>query len=343
MLNNHSIGRSNPASFGSGKSSVLDSIFPETSPLELLIGVLPSCLSSEIVMNANTRIRNIPESKVAMGIAQPVPLIVDMPNTAIISKDAPSTRMPLELPVIPMSRTKVLMNLAHTRPTMFGSGKGPSPASGACPGWLMTAVAPWGENAEDAYDQGLVEMGLGDSRLIEVQGAFLPMGVEATPPQPLPMGSLVECHLATSYAYNGGTACAGVAWAACTTPEGEECAIVAKITTELDYEETESLLKRNLQRRLASRDLEVVSFDVAVDEVTAAQDHFGVAMAALILPESLKMSGGGNVGRVRAGLTRQATDAMANAARRVDTKAPAAPAMRPGGRKPSDGSTDFSL
>ena len=39
----------------------------------------------------------------------------------------------------------------------------------------------------------------------------------------------------------------------------------------------------------------------------------------------------------------QDNDAMANAARRVDTKAPAAPAMRPGGRKPSDGSTDFSL
>ena len=31
----------------------------------------------------------------------------------------------------------------------------------SCQGWLMTAVAPWGENAEDAYDQGLVEMGLG--------------------------------------------------------------------------------------------------------------------------------------------------------------------------------------
>ena len=94
---------------------------------------------------------------------------------------------------------------------------------------------------------------------------------------------------------------------------------------------------------MASRDLEVISFDVAVDEVTAAQDHYGVAMAALILPDSLKMSGGGNVGRVRAGLTRQATDAMADAARRVDTKAPAAPAMRPGGRKPPSGNTDFSL
>ena len=225
---------------------------------------------------------------------------------------------------------------------MFSSGGQPSVPKSACPGWLMTAVAPWGENAEDAYDQGLVEMGLGDSRLIEVHGAFLPMGFEATPPQPLPMGSLVECHIATAYAYGGSSACAGVAWAACTTPEGEECAIVAKITTELDYEETESLLKRNLQRRLASRDLEVQSFDVAVDEVTAAQDHYGVAMAALILPESLKMSGGGNVGRVRAGLTRQATDAMADAARRVDTKAPAAPAMRPGGRR-NDGGTDFSL
>ena len=130
----------------------------------------------------------------------------------------------------------------------------------------------------------------------------------------------------------------------CRTPEGEECAIVAKITTDLDYEETESLLKRNLQRRLASRDLEVVSFDVAVDEVTAAQDHYGVAMAALILPESLKMSGGGNVGRVRSGLTRQATDAMESASKRVDTKAPAAPALRPGSRRPSgDGSTDFTL
>ena len=113
--------------------------------------------------------------------------------------------------------------------------------------------------------------------------------------------------------------------------------------SELDYDETEALLKRNLQRRLASRDLEVVSFDVAVDEVTAAQGHYGVAMAALILPESLKLSGGGNVGRVRSGLTRQATDAMATAARRVDTKAPAAPAMRPGGSRPSNDRPDFSL
>ena len=170
------------------------------------------------------------------------------------------------------------------------------------------------------------------------------MGFSATPPKPLPMGSLVECHLATAYAYNGSSACAGVAWAACKTPEGEECAVVAKITTELDYEETESLLKRNLQRRLASRDLEVVTFDVAVDEVTAAQEHFGVAMAALILPESLKLSGGGNVGRVRQGLTRTASDAMESASKRVDTKAPAAPAMRPGGRPSStDGRTDFSL
>ena len=52
------------------------------------------------------------------------------------------------------------------------------PHSSACPGWLMTAVAPWGENEEDAYDQGLVELGLGDARLIRVEGAMLPMGFE---------------------------------------------------------------------------------------------------------------------------------------------------------------------
>ena len=118
-------------------------------------------------------------------------------------------------------------------------------------GWLMTAVAPWGENAEDAYDQGLVELGLGDTRLIEVKGAMLPLNFEATQPRPLPLGSLVECHMATAYAYNGSTACAGVGWAACQTPEGDECAVVATITTQMDYEETSLLLRRNLQRRLA--------------------------------------------------------------------------------------------
>ena len=196
----------------------------------------------------------------------------------------------------------------------------------ACPGWLMTAVSSWGENAEDAFDQGLVELGLGDVRLIQAQGAMLPLGFEATPPRPLPMGSLVECHLATAYAWNGSSASAGVAWASCVTPEGDECTIVATITTELDYEETVLLLRRNLQCRLASRDLEVVEFDVAVDEVTAGQDHHGVAVAALILPESLSM-GRTKTGPIRGALTRKAAP---EPKKRVDTKAPAAPARRPG-------------
>ena len=230
--------------------------------------------------------------------------------------------------------TTSLMNPAGLAPFMMPNPAAQGGPSGSCPGWLMTAVAPWGENAEDAYDQGLVELGLGDSRLIEVQGAFLPMGFTAVAPAALPMGSLVECHLATAFTYDGATACAGVAWAACKTPEGEECAVVAKISTDLDFEETESLLKRNLQRRLASRDLEVINFDVAVDEVTAAQEHHGVAMAVLILPDSLKMATA--TGRIR-GATRSISKAMETAAKRVDTKAPAAPAMRPGSR------TDFSL
>lgn len=206
-----------------------------------------------------------------------------------------------------------------------------------CPGWLMTSVAPWGENAEDAFDQGLVELGLGDVRLIQAQGAMLPLGFGAAAPRPLPMGSLVECHLATAYAWNGSSASAGVAWASCVTPEGDECAIVATIATDLDYEETTILLRRNLQRRLASRDLEVLQFDMAVDEVTAGQDHHGVAVAALILPESLALGGRTKTGRVRGGLTRTATEPP----KRVDTKAPAAPARRPG--QSSNNNTDFTL
>ena len=181
-------------------------------------------------------------------------------------------------------------------------------------------------------------MGLGDTRLIEVKGAMLPLNFEATTPRPLPLGSLIECHIATSYAYNGGSACAGAAWASCVTPEGDECAVVATISTELDYEETSLLLRRNLQRRLASRDLEVISFDVAVDEVTAGADHHGVAMAALILPSSLNFGGKISTGPIRGGLSVP----VDNQQKRVDVKAPAAPAMRPGGRR-SGGNSDFSL
>lgn len=210
-------------------------------------------------------------------------------------------------------------------------------ASGpSCPGWLMTAVAPWGENAEDAFDQGLVELGLGDVRLIQAQGAMLPLGFGVTPPRPLPMGSLVECHLATAYAWNGSSASAGVAWAFCVTPEGDECSVVATITTDRDYEETVLLLRRNLQRRLASRDLEVLEFDVAVDEVTAGPDHHGVAVAALILPDSLSLGARTKTGPVRGALTRTAEEPK----KRVDTKAPAAPARRPG--QPQN-RHDFSL
>ena len=106
----------------------------------------------------------------------------------------------------------------------------------------------------------------------------------------------------------------------------------------MDYEETTLLLRRNLQRRLASRDLEVITFDVAVDEVTAGAEHHGVAMAALILPNSLSLGGRQSSGPIRGGLTVPEDKKQ----KRVDVKAPAAPALRPGSKR-SGPSSDFSL
>ena len=58
---------------------------------------------------------SIPDSNVAIGIAHPVPLIVDIPANAITKSEAPSNKTPLELLVIPITRTMYLMNLAHPR------------------------------------------------------------------------------------------------------------------------------------------------------------------------------------------------------------------------------------
>ena len=84
-------------------------------------------------------------------------------------------------------------------------------------------------------------------------------------------------------------------------------------------------------------DLEVISFDLAVDEVTAGAVHHGVAMAALIMPNSLNFGGRQSTGPIRGGLSVPEEKQQ----KRVDVKAPAAPALRPGSRKGPG--TDFSL
>ncbi|MDP7312653.1 MAG: hypothetical protein QF831_04380, partial [Candidatus Thalassarchaeaceae archaeon] len=82
-----------------------------------------------------------------------------------------------------------------------------------------------------------------------------------------------------------------------------------------------AVLKRTLKQKLASRDLEVVAHQIAVDEVTAADEHHGCAIAALILPDTLNMQSRA-VGRVRGGLTRSAEGFTpgSGASRQVSTK-----------------------
>ena len=59
----------------------------------------------------------------------------------------------------------------------------------------MTGVSSWGENAEDAFDQCLVEMGLGDVRINQGRGCNASFGISSNNTENLPMGALVECHL----------------------------------------------------------------------------------------------------------------------------------------------------
>ena len=135
---------------------------------------------------------------------------------------------------------------------------------------------------------------------------MLPMGFEPGSPQDLPMGTLVECHLSKATVSGTGIASAGVAWALCTTPEGDECAIVSTMSHQGSMEECEAELRRNLQRKLGNRDLELrkddggrAMFECAVDEIEAQEGFHGVVLAALILPNSLSLGGSGGPTRSR--------------------------------------------
>ena len=120
------------------------------------------------------------------------------------------------------------------------------------------------------------------------------------------MGTLVECHLSKATVFSNGIASAGVAWALCTTPEGDECAIVSTMSHPGSMEECETELRRNLQRKLGNRDLELrkddqgkAMFECAVDEIEAQEGFHGVVLAALILPNSLNIGGSSGPTRSR--------------------------------------------
>ena len=105
----------------------------------------------------------------------------------------------------------------------------------------------------------------------------------------------------------------------------------------MDYEETTLLLRRNLQRRLASRDLEVISFDMAVDEVTAGADHHGVVIAALILPDSLSLGSKTSTGPIRG------VDKISNRCNRNRCKTCRYKSASSTCFEPNSGTSDFSL
>lgn len=101
---------------GSGKSSVPDSIFEEWESDLIDNGVLPLSFSSLAVSIEKERTTKIIESNMVIGTIHPVPVFAEIAAVAPIITTAPSNRIPRELLATPTTRTKVLMNLAHTGP-----------------------------------------------------------------------------------------------------------------------------------------------------------------------------------------------------------------------------------
>ena len=161
----------------------------------------------------------------------------------------------------------------------------------------MTAVAPFGENEAHALDQALVELGLGDARLIQGEGAMLPMGFKPGTPQDLPMGTLVECHLSKATVHSSGIASAGVAWALCVTQKETSVPLCRpcppRFHGRMRNRTTAKPSAKVRQSRLELRKSEDGSalFECAVDEIEAQEGFHGVVLAALILPNSLNIGG----------------------------------------------------
>jgi len=134
----------------------------------------------------------------------------------------------------------------------------------------------------NAFDAALLAAGIGNYNLVPVSSILPADAQEVTPPD-LPPGSIVYVVLAREDCSSGEHAAAAIAWGFGSTPEGHRFGLVAESHGHCTLADIEQCALNRLREMARVRRLRLESEQVRSAHVAPPIDHFGCAIAALVL------------------------------------------------------------
>jgi arginine decarboxylase len=131
----------------------------------------------------------------------------------------------------------------------------------------------------NSFDQALIDAGIGEQNLVPVS-SVLPQGIEEVEPMDLERGAVTHCILAEERGTEGELISAGVAYGYREDGEG---GYVAEGHGHMSRDSLEEILVWKLEEIGRHRDVAIVDMECVIEELTIPLDHYGTAVAALVL------------------------------------------------------------
>ncbi len=130
----------------------------------------------------------------------------------------------------------------------------------------------------NAFDQALLEAGIGEQNLVAVS-SVLPEGVEEVKPQEMPMGAITHCVLAQQRGTEGETVSAGIAYARRADGNG---GYVAEGHGHMGSKALQEVLEWKMNEIAKHRDVELGQIEYMIEGLEVPMDHYGACITALV-------------------------------------------------------------
>ena len=130
----------------------------------------------------------------------------------------------------------------------------------------------------NAFDQALLEAGIGEQNLVSVS-SVLPVGIKEVKPEEIAMGAITHCVLAQQRGTEGETISAGIAYANRTDGQG---GYVAEGHGHMSAEALQEILEWKMNEIARHRKVELDQIRYNILEQRIPMDHYGACITALV-------------------------------------------------------------
>lgn len=131
----------------------------------------------------------------------------------------------------------------------------------------------------NAFDQALIEAGIGEQNVVSVS-SVLPEGIEEIEPVEIPRGAITHCVLAQERGTEGETISAGIAYGLRDDGKG---GYVAEGHGYMGEESLREILEWKLNEIAKHRDVGLKEIRYQLEGLEVPMDHYGACIVALVM------------------------------------------------------------